>query len=52
MEAETEESLRSGVNHENGHKRIVDGSGDRIVPFYSVASTASVELTSQVSKYM
>ena len=55
-EAETEESLRSSVNHENGDGSTSgsgDGSGDGrngSVPFSSVASSASVVLPSQTSK--
>ena len=56
MKTETEESLRSSVNHENGDEAQTDGrwkrrQKERIVHFSSVASFASVELTSQTSKY-
>ena len=55
MKTETEESLRSSVNHEN---RDGSTSGcsteteteERIVPFSSVVSSASVELAPQTSK--
>ena len=58
-EAETEESLRSSVNHENGDGSTSGSSTETETegtdsygsfPFTSIASSASVELTSQTSK--
>ena len=51
---EMEESLRSSLNHEKAEAqadvRRKQRQKELIVPFYFVASSASVELTSQTSK--
>ena len=53
METETEEYLHSGVNHESGNGRTSVCSTEAetdSVPSTSLASSASVKLTSQTSK--